>query len=217
MSNRKDDSRSRIIIASTFIVLCFSTIMFIFWKQEVKFTLPTPKPTDLEQIAIGTEVALNLVTDSSKITFIHYYNYDCPCSRFNINEFKQMYYKYKDQIDFTVVVQAADERKDAKQLFKEKYELDIKVIHDKNGTIAKTLGIYSTPQAIIIKNNQLYYRGNYNKARFCTSRNTKFAELALSAAINNEKTPWMPQLATVAYGCELPSNEEMTTINLFNF
>lgn len=145
----------RIFIATAFIITCFTTILFIFWKQEVRFTLPTPKPTEFKEVAIGTEIKIGFELDTVKPTFFHFYNYDCPCSRFNIQEFKAMVYQFKDSVNFIAIVQAENSDNNVAQLFKEKYELDIPVFHDKNGSLAEKLGVYSTPQAVIIKNNQL--------------------------------------------------------------
>ena len=147
-----------------FLLSCFGLILWIFWKQEAQFSLPTPKPIALEQMPIGHSVDSTLIGSQNKFLFVHYYNKDCPCSRFNIKEFKSMVYNYQQDIEFVAVVQSADEGLDAAQHFKEKFDLPIRVIHDKMGEIATALGIYSTPQAVIIKNNQLYYRGNYNRA-----------------------------------------------------
>ena len=54
----------------------------------------------------------------------------------------------------------------AKQI-QDKFGLDIPVLFD--SSLAKACGVYSTPQAVLIDNNQnLYYRGNYNRSRYCT-------------------------------------------------
>jgi len=72
---------------------------------------------------------------------------------------------------------------------------------------------------VLIKNQQVFFSGNYNKARFCTTQNTKFASLALSAMIEDREPPVFPELATIAYGCELPANGNTNTRidKFFNF
>lgn len=128
--------------------------------------------------------------------------------------------KFSDEVNFLAIVESSGQAKsDEGKEFKEKYELNIPTVTDSDGTLAEALGIYSTPQAILIKDSKIFYKGNYNKARFCTSKNTKFAEMALQALINNENPPEFPLLATTPYGCELPSNTEQESglNNLFNF
>lgn len=196
----------KVLLFSLLLLICLGGIGYVFWEQEYKYTMPTPVPADLAQINNGDSVELPFTT-SKKNLFIHFYNYDCPCSRFNINEFQSMVRRHSDSVEFIAVLQADKNDKAGIEKFKKKYDLGIRVINDPDGNIASILGIYSTPQAVLIKNNQLFYKGNYNRARFCLSRNTKFAEMALQAMVNNEPAPEFPEVALVAYGCELPSNE----------
>ncbi|WP_185154405.1 redoxin domain-containing protein [Fulvivirga sp. M361] len=178
----------------------------MFWKQEYKFLQPTPIPENLKTIHKGDTLDIPFLRTFQKNTYIHFYNYDCPCSRFNIKEFQAMVRKYDDQIKFIAVLQTEDNDAKAIKKFKKKYDLGIETLLDPKGEIAHTLGVYSTPQAVILKGNTLFYKGNYNKARFCLSKNTRFAELALAALLNNEPSPSFPAIAEIAYGCELPIN-----------
>ena len=209
----------RVFFVILLVLICLSGIAYIFWRQELRFTKPTKKPSDLKLVEVNDSIHLDFVNKASKPLFIHFYNYDCPCSRFNIKEFKAMVRDFSDSIDFIAVVQAGDKSENAEKLFKEKYNLGVETINDKDGLIADALGIYSTPQAVIIKNSKIFYKGNYNKARFCTSRNTRFAEMALEAMINGKQPPEMPLLAEIPYGCELPSNGNTSTRlgSIFNF
>jgi peroxiredoxin len=187
-----------------------SIMGWLFWKQEYQFLRPTAKPNHLQNVVHGDTVDLSYLKREgiTKNTFIHFYNYDCPCSRFNIKEFEALVKKYSNEIEFVAVLQADDIDVDAIRAFKKKYDLGIRIIDDPKGEVANSLGVYSTPQAVILKENKLYYRGNYNKARFCMSKNTKFAEIALRALVNNELLPALPSIALVPYGCELPSNRD---------
>lgn len=124
--------------------------------------------------------------------------------------------KYKSEVNFVAVVQSSDMDPKSRSDFIEKYDLGIPVIYDADGHYANALGIYSTPQAVIIDESSIFYKGNYNKARFCTTTSTKFAEIALHALINNEPAPNFPEVAEIAYGCELPSNGNTST-RLFDF
>lgn len=209
----------RKILALLLFVLCIACIGFIFWKQELQFIKPTPKPENLVQIDMGDSIDIALFENyNTKPLYIHFYNYDCPCSRFNIKEFELMVAKYKDQINFLAILQSSDPlNSTATKDFESKYGLGIPTIYDADGKYADNLGIYSTPQAVLVKDSKIFYKGNYNKARFCTSKNTRFAEMALEALLNNEAAPDFPLLATIPYGCELPSNgnEKQRFFNLF--
>lgn len=209
----------RIFLFSLLSTMLLGAIGFIFWQQELQYIGPTPQPVNYQPVEIGTPINIkDLELSTDKPLFIHFYNYDCPCSRFNAKEFRNMVIRYKNDINFLALVQSSSDNVQAKDDFIKKYDLGIPVKEDKNGRLAEQLGVYSTPQAVIIKNNKIVYRGNYNKARFCTSRNTKFAELALEAIVNNESVPVFPEIAYMAYGCELPSNtsNQNTLLNFFD-
>lgn len=91
---------------------------------------------------------------------------------------------------------------------KSKFGDDMNYISDTEDRIARSCGVYSTPQAAIITaSGKLYYRGNYNRSRYCTSRATNFAELSLIALLNKQPSPVFDVVATQSYGCELPANE----------
>lgn len=199
------------------VISVLSLIAWIFWEQEYKYTLPTPVPSNFVNVNIGDQVTLPSLDLDESNTYIHFYNYDCPCSRFNIKEFQSMVRRYSDKVKFVAVLQTSEDDPNKVEHFKNKYDLGIKVIDDPKGKIASALGVYSTPQAVIVKNNKVFYKGNYNKARFCLSKNTKFAEKALEALINNQTLPIFPILAEIPYGCELPSNisKESSLFNLF--
>lgn len=202
--------RYRILFFMLFSSSIIGIIGFIFWEQEYKFSLPTPKPEHLVNLQSGDTVDHSkLPFSTSKKTYVHFYNYDCPCSRFNIKEFQSLVKRFSKEVEFIAVINTTASSEQEVNQFITKYDLGIKTIRD-DGKIAKALGVYSTPQAVILSGNKIYYKGNYNKARFCLSKNTKFAEQALTALVNNQKLPAFPLVATVAYGCELPSNQRKT-------
>ena len=193
---------------AVFVMGVLALIGFIAWEQEYQYTLPTPKPVHLKDIRLGDRVDLSFLPGRTipKNTYIHFYNFECPCSRFNIKEFQSIVRQYSGQVNFIAVLQAGEENPGVLQQFEEKYGLGIKTILDKSGEIAHALGVYSTPQVVILKSDTIFYKGNYNRARFCLSKNTKFAELALTALLSNKTLPDFPAVAGIAYGCELPSN-----------
>jgi hypothetical protein len=85
----------------------------------------------------------------------------------------------------------------------DKYDLTIPVYFD--SSLAAGCGVYSTPQAVIINGDQqLHYRGNYNKSRYCTDKKTNYAQIALEALLYKQPLAF-DAFATKAYGCQLPT------------
>ncbi|WP_431212739.1 hypothetical protein ACQ86N_44925 [Puia sp. P3] len=75
-----------------------------------------------------------------------------------------------------------------------------------DSAIARECGVYSTPQAAIIDaGHKLYYRGNYNKSRYCTNKKSDFARLALEDLLSNHPDLSFSPYAVKAYGCQLPT------------
>lgn len=200
--------RLRVFVFSILSTLIIFLIGLIFWKQEYQFTLPTPVPENYIKVEQGDSIDFNI--KKGRLSYYHFYNYDCPCSRFNIKEFQSLVHKYKDKVDFYAVLETKGISSNDVEEFLKKYDLGINVIQDPNGDIAEKLGVYSTPQAVLVKDQKIYYKGNYNKARFCLSKNTKFAAQALEAMVSGQPVPDFPFVAEIAYGCELPSNSNKT-------
>ena len=121
-----------------------------------------------------------------------------------MDHFERIVKQYKGSIDIYAVLHTEDSR-DAKERFLSKYNLDIPVILDTDKKLAAACGVYSTPQAAILTTqNQVYYRGNYNKSRYCTDKQSNFAQMALDSLLAGKSSPVFVELATQAYGCQLP-------------
>jgi len=87
---------------------------------------------------------------------------------------------------------------------RDKYDLDMPVICDT--TLAATCGVYSTPQAAILDGGgKLYFRGNYNRNRYCSDEKTGFARQALDGLLSGNYSLTFSPLALKAYGCQLPT------------
>jgi hypothetical protein len=88
---------------------------------------------------------------------------------------------------------------------------DIIILIDKEEKLAKACGVYSTPQAAILQtDNKLFFRGNYNKSRYCTNKNSNFVQMALDSLIAKKNPPHFSELATDAYGCVLSKTEDFS-------
>jgi hypothetical protein len=188
------------------LTLSAGLIAILFWHNEWKYSLPTPVPAVYHNVYSGTEINLADVSGipehNGKPLFLHFFNPGCPCSRFNAEHVKSLIKTYKDDASFAIVVMAEKNKYTAEQI-QDRFNAKVPVLFD--NSIAETCGVYSTPQAVIInKNSTLVYRGNYNKARYCTDKNTEFARIALESLLNDDQMPEFGQLALTAYGCKLP-------------
>ncbi len=194
--------RLRWAAAIAVLLLCGAAIGYLFWQQELRYALPTPVPAAYAPVLLKQSVRLPQAL--SKPVFLHFFSPECPCSRFNRKYFNQLIFQYKDSIDFKVIIPSYASQEEAKSFFDD----EVEIIVDTEGW-AKATGVYATPQAVIIDaQSQLYYRGNYNRTRYCTDPATNYAEQALVAFINREPLPFtvIDPLAQTAYGCSF--NEE---------
>ena len=194
------------------LVLCLAAvgIASIFWKQEMKYQLPTPVPSNYQPVSLGQPVRLPNYFATSTAYFLHFYNPDCPCSRFNSKNVKSLIRIHGDSVRMVIIVPDPVAAQKARSEFD-----DVEIYVDEADQLAEATGVYSTPQAVIInQHHQLYYRGNYNKSRYCTSKATNFAELALVALLNHQPSPQFGLSATQSYGCEWDKTNE-ASIELF--
>jgi hypothetical protein len=193
--------KKAITIASLLVI--FSGIAYIFWYTDWKYSLPTPVPTQYHPVETGAYVDLGgkLSIPGDKPVFLHFFNPDCPCSRFNIPYFKSLARKYGDKISFAIVV-LNNKDYTAKEV-QNKFDINIPVSFD--STIAAACGVYSTPQAVLLDaSRRLYYRGNYNKSRYCTDTRSNYAQMAIDSLFGNRYRPVFAGYALKAYGCQLP-------------
>jgi hypothetical protein len=193
------------------VISLFFCILFIFWKQEWKYLVPTPIPENYQSVLPKASLNLDSIVklNKTKPIFLHFFSSDCPCSKYNIVHFRYLVEKYQNKINFYAVLfsDGSPNLNDNKKVFIDTYQVDIPIIVKNGSKIAELCGVYSTPQAVIIqKDNLLFYRGNYNKSRYCNDKNTNFAELAIIDLLQGKEPPNFGELATRAYGCELPED-----------
>ncbi len=83
-----------------------------------------------------------------------------------------------------------------------KFDAQIPVYFDE--AIAKKCGVFSTPQAVLLDpSHNLYYRGNYNKTRYCTDAKSNYAQMAIDSLLSKNHNPSFNVFALRAYGCSL--------------
>ena len=192
------------VLMICWLVFLFSAICGLFWYQEWRYSLPTPVPIHYSSIGLGSFIDLSgkgIAKSAHKPVFIHFFNPHCPCSKFNLPHFKALVKKYGNDIDFSVVV--FDRFKTYTPFsIKEKYDLSIPVSFDT--TVAALCGVYATPQAVLLDaNHRLYYKGNYNRNRYCTDAHSDYAQMAIYSLLEHKAKPCFSQYALKAYGCQL--------------
>jgi hypothetical protein len=186
----------------------FSVIIWIFWYQGIQYLLPTPVPENY-QVVLPDEVIrydTGLIPQQySRPKLLHFFNPHCPCSRFNVKHFQSLEKEYSKEVDFFVVVISREKIEAARRLIGD----DIKILVDDGERLAKACGVYSTPQAALIqKDNRLYYRGNYNRSRYCTDKNSNYVQMALDSLMEMKHSPQFSELATRSYGCSIDDDRK---------
>jgi len=182
----------------------FSCIIFLFWYKQWIYNLPTPIPSNYISVQRGEHIDLaGKFQFDERPVFLHFFNPDCPCSRFNTAHFKLLLKEYGDKINFAVVVLTKDKSYSATSIA-DKFDFSVPVIMD--SSLAKQCGVYSTPQAVLLDNKHcIYYRGNYNRTRYCTDKRTNYAQMAIQSLLSSADVPQFDQYALKAYGCSLPN------------
>jgi len=188
------------------VILCIlgGVTFLIFWQEHARFQVPTQVPEQHQFVPVGNQPELGQweISTEKNLTLLHFYNPDCPCSRFNRDHLEDLISRYQAEVQFIVVVQ--DEEKALPDAFRH-----AQPVYDAEGKIADLCGVYSTPQAIILdQEGEIIYRGNYNRARYCSTRDTWFTEMVIKAKLAGQPVPVLSDLAYQAYGCNLPSDEE---------
>jgi hypothetical protein len=192
-------------ITALWLMILLSAVVYLFWQSEWKYSLPTPVPANYAPVKTGDYIKIKSIAfkDNSKPVLIHFFNPDCPCSRFNVPHIKSLIKKYNQEMNFAIVVLENDKKYTVKEI-QEKFGMELPVSFDKS--IAVQCGVYSTPQAVILDSqSRLYYRGNYNKSRYCTNTSSNYAQIAIDSLLNKSANPHFNQYALKAYGCSLPN------------
>jgi hypothetical protein len=191
-------------IAAAWLTLLMAMIFSFFWYNQLRYSLPTPIPAGYKSVRKGEKIMLgtDLQFNNDKPVFLHFFNPDCPCSRFNIDQFKSLVKSYQSQVNFAVVLMTAKPYTAAQ--VQNRFGITVPIVID--STIAASCGVYSTPQAVVLNTEKkLYYRGNYNKSRYCTDKKTSYANIALMNILHKKTTLRLDQYALKAYGCTLPN------------
>jgi hypothetical protein len=182
-----------------------------FWLGDLRYSLPTPRPAGLVEPPLGQPIVPCEPLDAaigdrgSAPCVLHFFNPACPCSRFNLDHLRKLVRDYRDDVEFIAILEGQDA--DALLADFESLNVDIKAVADVDGRVAASLGVYATPQAVVLDGeNRIAYRGNYNASRYCVAPETEFVRIAIAGCLAGTKAFSWPLAATTAQGCELPAN-----------
>lgn len=207
---RKRFDMRKIAVVMVLVVSC-AGIAFLFWSQELKYVLPTPVPINYRPKEVRQVINLHARPEIPLNTslYFHFFNPDCPCSRFNLQHFNALVREFGNEVKVFAVIPVYGDFDRAVTMIDNP---NVTVLQDRDDFLASACGVYATPQAVIIDSHQkLFYRGNYNKSRYCTSKESNYAEIALRALVSGQEPPPSNSLAVRSYGCELPSAEKNNT------
>ncbi|MEO8583292.1 MAG: hypothetical protein ABI415_05820, partial [Flavitalea sp.] len=122
--------------------LLFTAIGTLFWYNEYRYSLPTPIPSYYKKVKTGASVSLpqNLGVKANHPVFLHFFNPDCPCSRFNITHFKTLFNQYNGEASFAIVVM--NNTRYSEKEIQDKFGIALPVSFDT--ALAPACGVYST-------------------------------------------------------------------------
>lgn len=183
--------RTKFTITVLFVFTLFSGVLYLFYQAEIKDSLPTPIPSGYVKKEFG--IKLNDTTNK-RLKLIHFFNPNCPCSRFNLKHVEKIVSKYASEIE--ILAYSTDSSTSI--------NFPIQIKYDKNARMAKNYGVYSTPQAVLLnQNGKLLFRGNYNKSRFCGNSKSEFVVQAIENALKQNNTFEIMQKSGKPYGCSI--------------
>lgn len=192
--------KSKIWFSCLLIVFIIGCVSFLFWSQEIKYQLPTPKPTGFKSVPTLSHISLgdNVIQQSAKPVLLHFFNPECPCSKFNSKHVNELIKKFRNQVKFVIVIPNIA----GKELVSKYFSDTLQLVVDADKKLATQCGVYATPNAVILTaTNQLWYNGNYNKSRYCTTPNSNYAENALIALLTHQNN--YKHAASTTYGCSI--------------
>ncbi|MBK6606967.1 MAG: hypothetical protein IPO06_00050 [Leptospiraceae bacterium] len=189
----------------------FMTMIGLAMREHWIEMALTPIPKEYQSIEIGTRIHFDDPRiPSGQAMFIHFSNPSCGCAQFIKKHFIELVKDFSSQVQFIVVVEAENQQLITQEIqdLTDKLQLaatNVIFLQDVNGNLAKKVGVYSTPQAVILDSEQkLFFRGNYNASRYSTNTKTQYAYLALNGLLE-KKSPEKLK-AGYAIGCVLPTN-----------
>jgi len=140
----------------------------------------------------------------NRAMLVHYASSRCPCTEFNLDHVRSLHKAFGDRVDFVVALETRSTPEEGAREFGSLH-LQMPFLIDRDGQVGAALGVFGTPQAVLLDSaGRLYYRGNYNRSRYCVDESSEFVRIALTALTAHRPLPTMPQEAFITFGCPLP-------------
>ncbi len=183
---------SRVLAAIAVNAALLALIGYAFWLADWQYSLPTPRPVGLVQPPLGSRPALPAaivaIRRENRPLAINFVNAQCPCTEFNLDHIRTLQRTFGSKVDFVTVLESGADKARAQAEF-QSMRLSMPVVYDHPREVSAVLGVYGTPQAAILDGRgRLYYRGNYNKSRYCTEESSEYVRIALSA-LTGDRAP----------------------------
>lgn len=190
----------RKIVVSVGATALLALAVTLLWFADWQYSLPTPRPASLVEVPLGTPfhlARLGVNHAPGQPLFLYFFNPDCPCSRFSVDHVRNLARRHPVRFLAIIPVNSTTAYN--------RLNLKIPSQEDPGGNLARSFGLYSTPQSALLDGqHRLYYRGNFNTSRYCVEPATEFARIAIEHLLGHQPLPAFPKSATTAYGCPYP-------------
>jgi len=201
-------TRKAVTLAAMLVSL--AAIGYSLWRADWRYSLPTPRPAELLQpdrvepaLLARLRAAAGSAAQAGPL-LVHFGNPECPCTRFNREHVLELAEPCRGSIAQLALIELPEGEPTSGLAFDD--DLRLPALAENDGRIARALGVYSTPQAVLIDGSgRIYYRGNYNESRYCTRPDSAYVALAVAALRAGRACPAFPPAALRSYGCELPN------------
>lgn len=189
-----------------------------FWFYEFRFLMPIAPPADAATgPAIGEPApdlklrtidgaSLDLRAPGTRAVYLHFWNPDCPCSRFNEAKVRRLSAEYLPKgVRFVVLVEAPQGAKE-RAMSQAVRSLGLPMLWDDERQVAKAMGLFTSPAGCLIdEQGILQFRDTYASTAYCSSESSDSLEEALELMVAGKVIPHRPK---PAYGCVLPKAKE---------
>ncbi len=144
-----------------------------------------------------------------KIVVLEWFNYNCSFTKYNYEQttvVKDLIKKYKDQdVVFLAINSTDNQTLEKNKEFAERNNVDVPILQDVAGTVARQYQAKKTPEFFIIdRNGNIVYRGALDNAPMGKSpkieKRVNYVDKALNELIKGER---VSKEKTKPYGCPL--------------
>ncbi len=180
----------------------FGLVLYVFWTSDIRNRLIS---TQKDIPAVGSTVKigdLTLDTSADKM-YLHFYDQNCHYSKKNIAHLDKLIAETHEAIQW-IIVTKTDVGIGTTPI--ERFGKQVKWVVDADGTIADRMGVFMTPQAVLLEGSTIYYRGNYTKnGAFCGADNIKSSNpaIAIQSKLKGQPLPFLMATSNSYVGCPL--------------